>query len=193
MKLYHIDRSCTLKEGDTIDYITNLSVGKSYLNDYCKEVIDKEYSEGISLHGKRYFLDDYSSSSYVMDIIFEYERRLNYPDKLSRYQSFFAFDLEGLFDFIKLKSLDFEFIKVYEFDYDYCEKYNLNLIRGWGQFDTIVHSKYYWENKDDFNEERKPLYEYLVKLPVKIKKEVSLEELRKQLKNEEPEANNQDK
>ena len=34
--------------------------------------------------------------SKFMDIIFEYERLLNYKEKLSRYQAFYAFDSEGV-------------------------------------------------------------------------------------------------
>lgn len=177
MKLYHIDRTGLLQEKQKVEYIENYN----YLKPAFKEnvdIIEKRYNNQLSLHGKRYFLDDYSSKSYGMDIIFEYERIINYSDKLSRFQSFFAFDIEGVFQFIEKKELDYEFFKVYEVEYDYYEKHDMNLIRGWANYDTIVNAKYYWENKKSYRDE-KPIYEYLLKLPVVLKKEVPFEYLQK--------------
>lgn len=53
----------------------------------------------------------------------------------------------------------------------------MNFVRGWGQLDTIVSAKFYWEDVPDYDRNRKPIYEYLLKLPIKIKREVTIEEL----------------
>ena len=178
MKLYHIDRSGYLHENQKIEYITKFD----YLKPAFKENVDiikNRYDNKLSSHGRNCFLGDYNSKSHGMDIIFEYERMINYPDKLSRLQSFFAFDLEGVCQFIEKKELDFEFFRVYEVEYDYYEKYDMNLIRGWSNYDTIINAKYYWENKKSYKD-GKPIYEYLLKLPVEIKKEVTFEYLQEE-------------
>lgn len=178
MKLYHIDRSGYLSENQEINYIEKFEYLKPVFDENT-DIIKNRYDDKLSSHGRRYFLDDYNSKSCGMDIIFEYERLLSYPTKLSRYQAFFAFDIEGLFQFIEKKELDFEFFKFYEVEYDYYEKHDMNFIRGWSNFDTIINAKYYWEDKESYKKE-KPIYEYLLKLPVIIQKEVSFEYLKKE-------------
>jgi len=178
IKLYHIDRSGLLQEKSKIEHIESFD----YLKPVFKEnlgIIKERYDNKLSLHGRRYFLDEYNAKSCGMDIIFEYERIINYPNKLSRFQSFFAFDIEGVFQFIEKKELDFEFFKVYEVEYDYYEKHDMNLIRGWSNYDTIINSKYYWENIESYRKE-KPIYEYLLRLPVVIKKEVTFDYLQEE-------------
>lgn len=81
-------------------------------------------------------------------------------------------------DFILMKELDWEFYKIYEVEYEMYERHNMNFVRGWGQLDTMVSAKFYWENLPDYDKNRKPVYEYLLKMPVQIKREVSIEELR---------------
>ena len=172
MILYHIDRTGHLKEGQTIDYTKEITLGKKHLNENQKELIDNRYKNGLSSHGLRYYLDECFNKNYALDMLFECERLLNYPNKLSRYESFYAFDLDGLLDFIELKELQYEFFKVYEVEYDYYEVHNMNLIRGWSHYEMIVHSKLYWENKPDHNKNNKVINEYLLKLPITIKKEI---------------------
>lgn len=175
IKLYHIDRAGHLKENDEIEPIKDIQIRQPHLLKECENLINNIYPEGLSFHGRRYFLDNINNFSMGLDIIFEYERRLHYPEKLSRYQSLFAFDKQGVYQFIQKKELNYEYYKIYEIEYEYCEKHDMNLIRGWGQYDCTVNAKYYWENIPDYNPKNKPLYEFLVKLPVKIGKEVPYE------------------
>lgn len=176
MKLYHIDRRGYLKENQKIEYVENFEYLKPVFDEN-KEIIKDRYNNKLSSHGRQYFLSDYNSKSSGIDIIFEYERIINYPNKISRFQSFFAFDIEGVFQFIEKKELDFEFFRVYEVECEYYEKHDMNLIRGWSNYDTIINAKYYWEDKKNYRSE-KPIYEYLLRLPVAIKKEVSFEYLK---------------
>lgn len=180
MKLYHIDRFGSLKEGSIIEKIRNFRIQEPFLKQENDQILNEYFPEGISHHGRMYFFDGFNSASYAMDIIFEYERRLHYPDKLSRYEAFYAFDLNSLLAFIDKKGLKYEFFKIYEIECDNYERHNLEFIRGWSHFETIVNSKYYWEDREDYQKDRKPIYEYLCKLPITIGKEVSLEELEKQ-------------
>lgn len=82
-----------------------------------------------------------------MNIIFEYERRLHYPNKLSCYQAFFTFDRDSALEFILQQQLNYEFYKICKIEYKYCEKHNLNLIRRCSHFDTIARAKYDWIGK----------------------------------------------
>ena len=82
MKLYHIDRSGHIKSGETISLIKNFPT---------KKMKDKEYyKDGLSSHGLCYYTYDARDNNFLIDVVFEYERLLHYPDKLSRYQAFFA-------------------------------------------------------------------------------------------------------
>lgn len=114
--------------------------------------------------------------SNVMDIIFEYERMLNYKDKLSRYQSFYAFDNIGVKKFIEQNNLSESFYKIYEVESDYFEKHNMSLIFGSTHYNIAAMAKIYWENGlDPYG--REILYEYLLQFPVKVIKEVRLDEI----------------
>jgi len=177
MKLYHIDRSGHIKSGDKIEI----------KKDFYTEVTENEYfKDGLSSHGIHYYLAEYQSKSYGTDIIFEYERMINYPEKLSRYQSFYAFDEEGVVNFVEKWQLEDIYFQIYEVDFDYYERYNFNLVRGWSHCSASKYAKLYWENGEDPNKERKPIYEYLLKLPVTIGKETDLSEIKKVLKKKEP-------
>lgn len=181
MKLYHIDRNNTLHSGQKLELQNDI-----YFPDRnCQKQVDlvlSYYKEGISNHGISYLLlnplknNRVMELSNVMEIILEYERMLNYSDKLSRYQSFFAFDKNGVKQFIDLKGLDKSAISIYEVESEYYEKHNMNLISGDTNYNITAMSKLYWENKTDpYN--RSVLYEYLLKFPINIIKKVKLEDL----------------
>ena len=178
LKLYHIDRSGYLKEGQKILLQNDIEIRKDFLKKDANKYLKEYFPNGLSSHGRHYFIDGYENKSIGMDIIFEYERRLHYPEKLSRYEVLFAFNEDGVKDFILMKELDWEFYKIYEVEYEMYERHNMNFVRGWGQLDTMVSAKFYWENLPDYDKNRKPVYEYLLKMPVQIKREVSIEELR---------------
>lgn len=74
--------------------------------------------------------------------------------------------------------------KIYEIEVDEkrVEKHNMSLVRGWSHQSIIKYARMYWEDLPDaYDKEAKVIYEYLVKLPVIIGKEVSLKEIKKQI------------
>lgn len=181
MKFYHIDRFGTLNVGQVLNLQKNIYF-EDKLMQKCLESVITSYEDGLSHHGIHYLLNNELSSnnvmplSNVMDIIFEYERKLNYRDKLSRYQSFYAFDSNGVRKFIESNNLEKSFFKIYEVESDYYEKHNMSLISGNTHYNIAAMAKCYWEDKEDpYN--RPILNEYLLKYPVKIIKEVKLEEI----------------
>lgn len=178
MKLYHIDRFGHISENQKIDLVKNI------YTDITKNIY---YKNGLSSHGLHYYLDDASNKNFAIDIIFEYERLLNHPEKLSRYEALFAFDVNGVIEFVKDKELNDNFFKIYEIDAKYYERHNMNLVRGWSHCMISKWAKLYWEDKDDLNKEKIPVYEYLVKLPIKIGKEISYNKLLEEYKKNNPE------
>ena len=64
----------------------------------------------------------------MIDIVFEYERLLNFPNNISRYESFFAFDKAGVLKFLSENQI--EDYKIYEVESKYCEKHNMRLLKG---------------------------------------------------------------
>lgn len=177
MKLYHIDRSGHL----STNQILNLTKG------FYNKVTDNEYYEdGLSSHGLYYYLEDADGRSFSIDAIFEYERLLHYPEKLSRYQAFYAFDINGVAAFAKKKELEDKFCKVYEVDVESYERHNMSLVRGWSNCVISKFAKLYWNDGIDPDEKREVIYEYLIRLPVKIGREVSVEELKEEYKKNNP-------
>lgn len=181
MKLYHIDRFGTISEGQVLNLQKNIYFEDNFMQK-CLETVILSYKDGLSHHGINYLLtnnlsnNDVMPLSNVMDIIFEYERMLNYSSKLSRYQSFYAFDCEGVKKFIKNNNLNKSFFKIYEVESDYYEKHNITLISGDSHYNIAAMAKCYWEDRDD-PYGRPILNEYLLKYPVKIIREVKLEEI----------------
>lgn len=181
MKLYHIDRFGTINVGQTLELQKNIYF-ENGLKQECLNMIIPYYNKGLSHHGIHYLLNNELSNnnamplSNVMDIIFEYERMLNYKDKLSRYQSFYAFDNVGVKEFIEKNHLSESFYKIYEVESDYFEKHNMTLISGSAHYNIAAMAKIYWEDgQDPYN--RPILNEYLLQYPVKIIREVRLEEI----------------
>jgi len=182
MKLYHIDRMGAINEGHIINLNQNIYFENEFNNKILNLKINDYYKEGLSHHGINYFLynplsnNNSMSLSNVMDIIFEYERLLNYSDKLSRYQSFFAFDKDGVKQFIMNNNLCETFFKIYEVEAEYFEKYNMSIISGNNHYNIAAMAKCYWENNSD-PYDRPILNEYLLKYPIKIIKEIRLSEI----------------
>lgn len=96
MKAYHIDRTGRLEVGRTYQL-------KDIQNDHLFSDSTKEiYSDGLSYHGLSYLsqkdlnllqldTDGYpTNNSYMIDVLYEYERLLHFPSKISRFQSLFV-------------------------------------------------------------------------------------------------------
>ena len=182
IKLYHIDRSGTINVGQVLELQKNIHF-ENEANEKCLSLVMPYYDAGLSHHGIQYlltnnlFVNEVMPLGNVMDIIFEYERLLNYTDKLSRYQSFFAFDSEGVQQFINNHHLSNSFYKIYEVKSNYVEKHNMTLISGTMHYNIAAMAKIYWENGDD-PYDRPVVNEYLLKYPIQIIREVTLEDLK---------------
>lgn len=159
MIFYHVDRTDTLKNLKTIELI------KPNVPEEFKETLLELFPDGLSRHGYHYALQSFEGQhiSTSIEQIFELYRRMYFPDKPSRFQSFFAFtSLEDAINF----TLDYPLAKIYEvsIDHDNYHIGDMNLVKG----ETIIQChKYvldYWSGRLSDN----PIKEVLLVPPIRI-------------------------
>jgi Protein of unknown function (DUF2441) len=88
-KFYAVDRAGSLVPGMTIDLKRHDDVNPDFLQKH----VDSLFSDGFSTHGDRYLLTNSSRgniSSPAIELLFEYIRQAHFPERTSRFQSFFA-------------------------------------------------------------------------------------------------------
>ena len=163
IKLYHIDRGKYLKERQKIilsnDYSSNPS------DDLLREKIISDikcfFPEGITRHGNSYlFSDDPTyTNNLTCEIVYEIIRRSQFPGKLSRMQSFFAFDEMG----IQAYAAHWDG-HVFEVEAAHVEKYDMNLVKNTGLATNSYFAHKYWNGESSDS----PIYEYLLKPPIEI-------------------------
>ena len=177
MKLYHIDRSGNLSCG-ILNLRKEVSINMdTVIGNMFENNLKRYHQNGISFHGEHYYANKINDISFMIDIVFEYERLLNFPNNISRYESFFAFDKAGVLKFLSENQI--EDYKIYEVESKYCEKHNMRLLKGNVNFIMSKLANDYWNCTNRYNIELdNPLYEYLLQFPVHIIKEVKIDELK---------------
>lgn len=160
MIFYHVDRADTLKNLKTIELI-HPHVLPAELNETLLEL----FPDGLSFHGDQYAIESFEGqqASTSAEQIFELYRRMYFPDKPSRFQSFFAFtSLEDAINF----ALKYPFFKIYEvsIDHDNYHIGDMNLVKG----ETIIQCHKlaldYWSERLS----NEPLKEALLIPPIHI-------------------------
>lgn len=126
MIFYHADRLGAIKNLKTIELI------KPHLPEVMNEALLELFPDGISNHGVNYAIQSFEGqhTSTSAEQIFELYRQMYFPDKPSRFQSFFAFtSLEDAIKFAPYSS-------IYEVksDNDNYHIGDMNLIKG----ETII-------------------------------------------------------
>lgn len=168
MIAYHVDRQEQLTLGQVIDFGFCGGVHDN-LNAYLRMI----YPDGLSYHGTSYFSDQFKSHERIVagaiEMVFEYERRLHYPDRLSRFQSIFAArTLDGARQWANYFGITNPKIWKIEYSHDFCEEYDasflalLNTEPPYLRAASLAHS--YWR----FQESESPLKELLVKCPAQV-------------------------
>lgn len=159
MIFYHVDRTDTLKNLKTIELI------KPNVPEEFKETLLELFPNGLSYHGVHYALQSSEEQhiSTSIEQIFELYRQMYFPDKPSRFQSFFAFtSLEDAINF----TLDYPLAKIYKvsIDHDNYHIGDMNLVKG----ETIIQChKFaldYWSGRLS----NEPLKEVLLVPPIRI-------------------------
>ncbi|WP_026021227.1 hypothetical protein [Paenibacillus senegalensis] len=178
MKAFHFDRTMQYKAGDVIDL--------NQLNDIqppaLGEIVSERYPEGMSRQGSVYYasqgneLDEKKVRLMHIENVFEYERRLHFPHRTSRFQSVFA---SRELSVVKIwgDELDFPFGKrLWEIEFDPSNYIELDA--AWLIFDyknpsfltAAYYAQKYWSG--EFSNSPKP--ELLIKPPIRFIREVQL-------------------
>lgn len=160
MIFYHVDRTDTIKNLKTIELI-HPHVLPAELNETLLEL----FPDGLSEHGNHYAIQSFKRfhTETSTEQIFELYRQMYFPDKPSRFQSFFAFtSLEDATNFASKQ----RFFKIYKvsIDHDNYHIGDMNLVKG----ETIIQChKFaldYWSGRLSDN----PIKEVLLVPPIRI-------------------------
>jgi|GEM_PF-2716227 len=167
MRLIHLDRASRLHEGDTLDLFNDYGID-TFTN------IAKTYPSGISEHGHTYgFGIELQTTSELCnnktyEWLFEGIRLSRYPAALSRLQAFFAVSesdvsrIVGQFGFTSSTAC-FEVVS------SHVEKRDMALLTG-DIASAFINANKYWQGLCS----EQPLYEYLMKPPVKVVRKLTL-------------------
>ena len=166
-RFFHVDRTLRLKEGQEINLIKYDDIRPEELQEH----VNFLYPEGVSSHGNHYILTGNTfanDSEPIIELLFEYVRRSDFPQRTSRFQSFFAFDnLELAQDFI-LNYWNSAY-NIWEVQADRYFKADMNLL---SLKDSLLVLDYrahlYWKGETIGN----PFWEYLLVPPVKVIRKV---------------------
>ncbi|HHX62151.1 MAG TPA: hypothetical protein GX707_15795 [Epulopiscium sp.] len=176
MIAYHIDRTNSLKEGDIIELQIFDDIKPAFLG----QILNSNYPEGLSRHGGLYYIsqsNQVNMKEFILENLLEYERLLKFPDKVSRFESFFASQTldEALIwkSILSHNPLDKFTIWEVEFNHEnylhldsswlYCDIYNFSPLY------TAFFANKYWSGETSEN----PKMELLIKPPIKIVKKVN--------------------
>lgn len=156
MIFYHVDRTDTIKNLKTIELI------KPIVPEEFKETLLELFPNGLSYHGVHYALQSSEEQhiSTSIEQIFELYRQMYFPDKPSRFQSFFAFtSLEDAIKFAPYSS-------IYEVksDNDNYHIGDMNLIKG----ETIIQCHKFALDYWSGHFTAKPIKEVLLIPPIHI-------------------------
>lgn len=183
MIAYHIDRARTLRTGETIELIKPTS-GIPFIDD----VMENRFPDGLSRFGMRYYanqgaalLDENGQlnsielpniNSYLIDNVFELERRISFPQMPSRMQCIFASEsLEEAMDWHKQlpKNGDAPIWEI-EIKHDDYKRLDSNWLKGEVNKMSFLAMTYYangyWSGSPYAGGSH---YELLVKLPITVK------------------------
>ena len=172
MIFYHIDRTNSLEVGQVVTLIKDFH---EYPNSY-KNVILKLYPEGLSRHGFVYSTIHLGENNedQQKETAFELNRQLYFPDKISRFQAFFCFQtIEYASKFARDYCKRWPEYKVYEVEVDHDNYFvgDMNLVLGSTVITSYIDSHDYWSGGHSSN----PIFEVLVKPPLKILSMVNTE------------------
>lgn len=156
MIFYHVDRANSIKKLKTINLF------KPSLPDMLNKALLELFPDGISNHGYHYAIQSFEGqhTSTSAEQIFELYRQLYFPNKPSRFQSFFAFtSIEDAMKFAPYSN-------IYEVksDNDNYHIGDMNLVKG----ETIIQCHKFALDYWSGHLSNEPLKEVLLVPPIRI-------------------------
>lgn len=174
MKLYHVDRCKSLKEGQVLELskfkgFNDVILNGSNMSLEFNKVINDLFDNELSSHGFRY-VDAFNTDSYLpkLELLYELIRKIKYNDCPSRYKSFYAVEMKDIKKLMDKLNVTIETCNLYEVESDTYFKADMSLLKGDGRLSDIIYADKYWNQEESEN----PLTEYLLEYPVKILKKI---------------------
>lgn len=164
MFAYHVDRGNNLSPNITIDLLEphiEASVNTDTILDSFKTL----YNKRLSIFGERYAINCYEPINHTLEQMLELIRISDYPNKVSRFQAFFAY--LNIEDAIRFSKGECAIYKI-EFNHDNYHEGDINFLKGNSvlQSYTFIHN--YWKGIKT----SKPEIELLIEPPLKILNQV---------------------
>jgi hypothetical protein len=160
---YTVDRLGRLQENQVIELIRYNDINPPELQSHVNDM----FPAGVSHHGERYFLRNESQARLAspnIELLFEYVRRAQYPNRPSRFQSFFAFEtIEQAVTFRERYGIANSIVWEVESEENFRADMNLLTIR---DNSILVYSYFahlYWRGET----RESPFWEYLLVPPIK--------------------------
>ena len=176
--LYTVSRNVTFEEGAILSLkrLDTATEDLSKLSDFqeVEEYLSLNYPEGLSRHGFKYLLeknnhqDEPIDNDTAMEMLFEMVRMLKFPQKNSRFNSFFGFEsLDGARDFRKKNGNPQD--PIYKIECQHYFRMDMNWLKlGASPLKGLMFAQNYWKGIASEN----PHWECLIKFPIQIVEEV---------------------
>lgn len=165
--------------GTIFDYNMKRTLLKpSQLSLECLDEINITYPNGVSPHGYQYLLLPSNSFDHDLrlnkkiEVYLEEIRRLKFPHLHSRYESMFGFQtLKEAMGWKDTNGMSFNIFEILtENDYLIADMMNLS---SFGDKTKELNATLYWKGLPN-NQGKEPIWEVLIKLPVKVGRQVNL-------------------
>ncbi|OMD34657.1 hypothetical protein BSK49_19135 [Paenibacillus odorifer] len=175
MIAYRLDRRNEMSVGQTIGLQIFNDIKPPFLN----SILHKEYPQGLTSHGDQFYASTLSANifqSAFIESIFEYERRLKFPDKISRFQAIFASETvnEATKWAGKLKTGDFCDLYEIEFDNTNTIKVDASWLAMGESVPSLLYTTYYAEQYWSGAFTDNPIFELLIIPPARVLRKITL-------------------
>jgi len=176
----HVSRRTIYNNGYILEYQKGLELRRqstvSAIENFTSAIffehLTKMAGEGLSCHGTSFLLnhpnaESINFSSWALEMSFEYERVSSFKNMPSRFQSAFAWrDLEAAQQFSRRYGDGTIYVVEPLSDVAILDMNLLSCHKYFGS--AALNANAYWSGKQPLDEEYKPIYEVLMKLPVKV-------------------------
>ncbi|MDN5211083.1 hypothetical protein QQ020_03450 [Fulvivirgaceae bacterium BMA12] len=172
--LYTVSRNVTFEDGAILSLKRSVTAdkgnGELVQHQEIDEYLSLNYPEGLSRHGIKYLLeknkpsDEPIDDDTAMEMLFEMVRMLKFPQKNSRFNSFFGFEsLDAALDFKNEygKSDD----PIYKVECQHYFRTDMNWLKlGGSPLRGLMFAQNYWKGVPS----ESPRWECLIKFPIQI-------------------------
>lgn len=174
-RYFTVDRRMSLKKSQPIDLIKYDDVKPQELQEH----VDQLFPQGVTSHGELYLLRGTTMAkgvSPIIELMFEYVRRSQFPSCPSRFQSLFAFGTLKDAERFK-KEYGSPNSLIWEVEADKAFKADMKLLTLAGSLLVLSYNAHrYWNGVPSGD---KPCWEFLLVPPVKVIRQINSQRVSK--------------